>query len=88
MWLAALGGMILKLDHSFKACKRIRDGTGHKQYAAILTVMNEFCQVIVSWWPDKALSNTIASRLICGFVCRCWGASPHRQSPSQRWSRS
>jgi len=44
-WLATLGGMFLKLDHSFKATKRIRDVTGQKQYAAILTVMNEYCQV-------------------------------------------
>lgn len=43
--LATLGGMFLKLDHSFKAPKRIRDSTGQKQYAAVLTIMNEFCQV-------------------------------------------
>lgn len=43
--MATLGGMFIKLDHSFKAPKRIRDSTGQKQYAAVLTVMNEFCQV-------------------------------------------
>jgi hypothetical protein len=37
--------MILKLDHSFKVVKRVRDASGHKQFGAVLTVMNEFCQV-------------------------------------------
>lgn len=45
LWLAALGGMYLKLDHSFKVVRRVRDATGQKQFAAILTLMNEFCQV-------------------------------------------
>lgn len=49
VYLATLGGMFIKLDHSFKAPKRIRDGTGQKQYAAVLTVMNEFCQVRLHW---------------------------------------
>lgn len=45
LWLAGIGGEIIKLDHSFKASKRIRDATGQQQYAAVLTLMNEFCQV-------------------------------------------
>lgn len=45
MWLAAIGGEIIKVDHSFKAPKRIRDSAGQQQYAAVLTLMNEFCQV-------------------------------------------
>ena len=45
MWLAAMGGRILKLDHSFKMTKRIRDLGGHKSFGAVLTVMNEYCQV-------------------------------------------
>ncbi|KAF6257233.1 hypothetical protein COO60DRAFT_1524727 [Scenedesmus sp. NREL 46B-D3] len=45
LWMAALCGMILKLDHSFKVVKRVRDATAHKQFGAVLTVMNEFCQV-------------------------------------------
>jgi len=45
MWLAGIGGEIIKLDHSFKASKRIRDSTGQQQFAAVLTIMNEFCQV-------------------------------------------
>lgn len=45
MWQAALCGMIIKLDHSFKVVKRVRDATAHKQFSAVLTVMNEFCQV-------------------------------------------
>jgi hypothetical protein len=45
LWLAAIGGEMLKLDHSFKAAKRVRDGTGQQQFAAVLTIMNEFCQV-------------------------------------------
>jgi len=44
-YLATLGGLFIKLDHSFKAPKRIRDSTGQKQYSAVLTIMNEFCQV-------------------------------------------
>jgi hypothetical protein len=28
LWLAAIGGEMIKLDHSFKAAKRIRDSTG------------------------------------------------------------
>jgi hypothetical protein len=36
---------MIKLDHSFKAAKRIRDSTGQQQFAAVLTIMNEFCQV-------------------------------------------
>ncbi len=53
MWQAALCGMILKLDHSFKVVKRVRDATAHKEFAAVLTVMNEFCQVRL--WLDRAL---------------------------------
>lgn len=51
MHLATLGGLFIKLDHSFKAPKRIRDSTGQKQYSAVLTIMNEFCQVrgVVAW---------------------------------------
>jgi hypothetical protein len=45
LWLAAIGGEMIKLDHSFKAAKRIRDSTGQQQFAAVLTIMNEFCQV-------------------------------------------
>ena len=45
LWLAGIGGEIIKLDHSFKASKRIRDSAGEQQYAAVLTLMNEFCQV-------------------------------------------
>jgi hypothetical protein len=45
LWLAALCGMFLKLDHSFKVVKLVRDSTGHKQFGAVLSVMNEFCQV-------------------------------------------
>jgi hypothetical protein len=45
LWLAALGGMILKLDHSYKVVNKVRDPSGAKQYKAVLSVMNEFCQV-------------------------------------------
>jgi hypothetical protein len=45
LWLAGIGGEIIKFDHSFKACKRIRDSSGQPQFAAVLTIMNEFCQV-------------------------------------------
>jgi hypothetical protein len=45
LWQAGLCGMILKLDHSFKVVNRVRDASAHKQFAAVLTVMNEFCQV-------------------------------------------
>lgn len=45
LWLAALGGMILKLYHSYKVVKKIRDPSGERQYKAVLSVMNEFCQV-------------------------------------------
>lgn len=44
-WLAGIGGEIIKLDHSFKASKRIRDSSGQQQFAAVLTLMNEFGQV-------------------------------------------
>lgn len=49
MWLAAIGGEMIKLDHSFKAAKRIRDSTGQQQFAAVLINMNEFCQVRNTW---------------------------------------
>lgn len=45
MWLAAIGGEVIKLDHSHKATKRVKDSTGEQQFAAVLTIMNEFCQV-------------------------------------------
>jgi hypothetical protein len=45
LWLAAIGGEMIKLDHSFKAAKRVKDSTGQQQFAAVLTIMNEFCQV-------------------------------------------
>lgn len=45
LWLAALGAQFLKLDHSFKVVKRVRDSTGQKQFGAVLTLMNEYCQV-------------------------------------------
>ena len=51
LYMATLGGMILKADHSFKVPKRVRDSTGGKQFAAVLTIMNEFCQVRESWCP-------------------------------------
>jgi hypothetical protein len=40
-YLATLGGLFIKLDHSFKAPKRIRDSIGQKQDSAVLTIMNE-----------------------------------------------
>jgi hypothetical protein len=45
LWLAALGAEVLKLDHSFKVVRRCRGSAGDRQFAAVLTVMNEFCQV-------------------------------------------
>lgn len=45
MWMAALTSEVVKLDHSFKVTKRIRDGSRQKQFACLLTIMNEFCQV-------------------------------------------
>lgn len=47
LWQAGLCGMFLKLDHSFKVVNRVRDASAHKQFAAVLTVMNEFCQVSI-----------------------------------------
>lgn len=37
LWLAGIGGEIIKVDHLFKACKRIRDSAGQPQFAAVLT---------------------------------------------------
>ncbi len=45
LWMAALAGTIIKLDHSFKMIRLVRDSTGQLQFAAVLTLMNEFCQV-------------------------------------------
>lgn len=64
LWLAALGGMILKLDHSYKVVNKVRDPSGAKQYKAVLSVMNEFCQVRLeittaktsyAWMPTAAV---------------------------------
>jgi hypothetical protein len=60
MWLAAIGGKVLKLDHSFKLTKRVRDGAGRKSFGAVLTVMNEFCQV----GPRGAFGGLRAAALV------------------------
>lgn len=92
MWLAALGGMVIKLDHSFKAPKRIRDSTGQKQFAAVLTIMNEFCQV------NSVILLTSGSLVLCLLLCvsiemssglrdclcvscRCWAALQQKANP-------
>lgn len=62
MWQAALCGMIIKLDHSFKVVKRVRDATAHKQFSAVLTVMNEFCQV---WQPLRAKLVPLSRKSLC-----------------------
>lgn len=66
MWLVALGGTIIKLDHSFKLVRRIRGSDGERQFGAVLTVMNEFCQVmlVVFCWS-------------WGVVFHCIGRGPH-----------
>lgn len=69
-WQAALCGMIIKLDHSFKVVKRVRDATAHKQFSAVLTVMNEFCQVR---WCDGDVSTGILFAM---------GVAPRKQSAS------
>lgn len=57
LWLAAIGGEIIKLDLSFKASKRIKDSTGQHQFAAVLTIMNEFCQVRNLTWRERRLGG-------------------------------
>lgn len=75
LWLAAIGGEMIKLDHSFKAAKRIRDSAGQQQFAAVLTIMNEFCQVSTKSGRQRShamLSCLAPSRLL--HVCT------HRQT--------
>jgi hypothetical protein len=66
MWQSALCGMVLKLDHSFKVVKRVRDASGHKQFGAVLTVMNEFCQVSCQF--QLAADLPLFGMHVCGIV--------------------
>jgi hypothetical protein len=58
--------MVLKLDHSFKVVKRVRDASGHKQFGAVLTVMNEFCQVSCQF--QLAADLPLFGMHVCGTV--------------------
>lgn len=72
LWLAALGGMILKLDHSYKVVNKVRDPSGAKQYKAVLSVMNEFCQV--------RLNDNSKNWLCMDANCCCEALWKHSQS--------
>jgi len=96
LWQSALCGMILKLDHSFKVVKRVRYATAHKPFSAVLTAMNEFCQVRYgrglsqfgsnyTLWQAAASSTPprwqpLPLTLHPPHVCRCWRAFQQRAS--------
>jgi hypothetical protein len=94
VWLAALCGAILKLDHSFKVVKRVRDSTAHKQFGAVLSIMNEFCQVrngnrLGAVHPERnAAVLALQSDNNTLSMCRCWQASLLTPSPLQSLHRS
>lgn len=48
-WMSTLGGLWLKIDHTFKVCKVVNDASGMRAYQAVLTVMNEYCQVLAQF---------------------------------------
>lgn len=71
VWLAALCGKILKLDHSFKVVKRVRDSTAHKQFGAVLSIMNELCQVRFSSICHGSVQCISGSRAAAGRCLPC-----------------
>lgn len=46
--LAAVRGRYLRLDHTFAICNHVRRADGSKPFEAVLTVMNEHCEVLTS----------------------------------------
>jgi hypothetical protein len=76
LWLAAIGGEMINLDHSFKASKRILDATGEQQFAAVLTLMNEFCQVrfmciLYLNTPCMTWFSCLHQPVTCGVIPAC-----------------
>jgi hypothetical protein len=66
LWMISQGGELLKTDHPFGTTDFIRLADHSKAFEAILTVMNESCQVLVQFltssksraggpgWPGEA----------------------------------
>ena len=48
--MSTMGGRFLCMDHTFKCAKYIRDAQQQPQYKAVLTVMNEFSQIMAQWF--------------------------------------
>jgi hypothetical protein len=82
LWMLSQGGVMLKTDHHFGTTDFIRLADHSKAFEAILTVMNESCQVLVQFLTSsKSLQEVQAGleRLVEAYtaqdlqVCSCHG---------------
>ena len=49
-YISTIKGRFLTMDHTFKSAKAIRSPDQQPLYKAILTVMNEYSQIVGQWF--------------------------------------
>jgi hypothetical protein len=61
--LECLGGEILKLDHTFKTATYIREADGQPAFTAVLTIMNEFTQILAQFMTHTKSLDELQEQL-------------------------
>ena len=62
-YLSTIRGRFWCLDHTFATAKRIRDPNQQPVYKAVLTVVNEHCQIVAQWFTHTTSLLEVKSGL-------------------------
>lgn len=62
-YLSTIKGRFWCLDHSFATAKRVRDPNQQPVYKAVLTVVNEYCQIVAQWFTHTTSLLEVRSGL-------------------------
>ena len=62
-FLSTITGRFWCLDHTFATATRVRDANQQPVYKAVLTVVNEYCQVVAQWFTHTTSLLEVRSGL-------------------------
>ena len=62
-YLSTITGRFWCLDHTFATATRVRDANQQPVYKAVLTVVNEYCQVVAQWFTHTTSLLEVRSGL-------------------------
>ena len=62
-YLSTIKGRFWCLDHTFATAKRVRDANQQPVYKAVITVVNEYCQVVAQWFTHTTSLLEVRSGL-------------------------